>query len=54
METSVLIKIIFHAKIFNSEISESFAVGDEISEKIKTYSIDCHYRYNNPLYDETM
>ena len=38
---SHVIKIIFRAEIFNSEISESFAVGDEISVKIMTYGIDC-------------
>ena len=38
----------------NSEISESFAVGDEISVKIKTCVIDCPYWYNNPLRDVTM
>ena len=47
------LEFIFHAEIFNSEISESFA-GDEISVKIKTYGIDCAYRYNNPLRDDTM
>ena len=39
---------------YSSEISGSFAVGDEISVKIKTYGIDCPYWYNNPLRDETM
>ena len=46
---SCVIWIIFHAEIFNIEISESFAVGNEISVKIKTYSIYCPYRYNNHL-----
>ena len=54
MTVKTLIYNIFHAEIFNSDISESFAVGDVLSANIKTYGIDCHYRYNNPLRDEIM
>ena len=53
-----LLKIICNLYYFscrnNSEISESFAVGHEITAKIMTYGIYCLYRYNNPLRDETM
>ena len=54
VEKKYVIYIIFHAEIFNSEISELFAVGNEISVKIKTYGIYCPYRYNNHLRDEAM
>ena len=40
--------------MFNSEISESFAVGNGISVKIKTYGIYCPYLFNNHFQDETM
>ena len=49
VKRSYVIYIIFQAEIFNSEISESFAVGAEILVKNETYDIDNPYRYNNPL-----
>ena len=49
VKRSYVIYIIFHAEIFNSEIFEQFAVGDEISVVFETYGIDYPYRYNNHL-----